>query len=76
MTASVPMRVSVMQAPLDIAGGSIYDNALETIRAYPVLLRPLSSPSLPGRREWRRWALVQAPCQPLSTAPPGWKRRE
>jgi hypothetical protein len=27
MTASVPIRVSVMQAPLDIAGGSIYDNA-------------------------------------------------
>jgi hypothetical protein len=27
MTASVPTRASVMQAPLDIAGGSIYDNA-------------------------------------------------
>ena len=28
MTASVPIRASVIQALLDIAGGSIYDNAL------------------------------------------------
>jgi hypothetical protein len=27
MTASVPIRASVIQALLDIAGGSIYDNA-------------------------------------------------
>jgi hypothetical protein len=31
MTASVPTRVSVMQAPLDIAGGSIYDNAPDAV---------------------------------------------
>jgi len=27
LTASVPIRASVMQAPLDIEAGSIYDNA-------------------------------------------------
>ena len=46
MPASVPIRVSVMQAPLDIAGGSIYDNAslldLEVQRA----LRALSQATL------------------------------
>jgi hypothetical protein len=32
MTASVPTRASVIQAPLDVAGGSIYDNADENSR--------------------------------------------
>jgi hypothetical protein len=34
MTAAVPIRASVIQAPLDIAGESIYDNALTNPMLY------------------------------------------
>jgi hypothetical protein len=40
MTASVPIRASVIQALLDIAGGSIYDNAkMRTDLIYPASTR-------------------------------------
>jgi hypothetical protein len=46
MTASVPIRASVMRAPLDIAGGSIYDKA--SWKAGGTLSPPQCTTSRPG----------------------------